>query len=137
MTLAWIAGIALRSRGPAVSLATLGMAARWRACLHGDYHLSLAEDAHTGGAGRTFRADPRYSCSVRIAFGAARAAWTDPASDPHAISHLPLNTPLRLRGEVAAEPDIRGGYALPAGGCQRGQPGWWRNLATSGGARQT
>jgi competence protein ComEC len=47
---------------------------------------------------------------LALVFGAARAAWADPASDPHAISYLPLNTQLRLRGEVAAEPDIRGGY---------------------------
>lgn len=41
--------------------------------------------------------------------GAARAAWADPAYDPHAISQLPTKTVLSLRGEVAAEPDIRGG----------------------------
>lgn len=44
-----------------------------------------------------------------LAFGAVQAAWTDPAYNPHAISHLPTKTELSLRGEVAAEPDIHGG----------------------------
>ncbi|MFI5272577.1 MAG: ComEC/Rec2 family competence protein, partial [Ktedonobacterales bacterium] len=42
--------------------------------------------------------------------GAARAAATDPATNPNAISRFAHNTPVRLQGLVAAEPDLRAGY---------------------------
>ena len=108
VTVAWIAGIALRSVGP------LPLVLPWVWLIAGVPALfflfvlvqrrSLPE-----GAGGRF-ALILAILLLALAFGAARAAWADPATDPHAISNLPLNTPLRLRGEVAAEPDIRGGY---------------------------
>ncbi len=108
VTLAWIAGIVLRSVGP------LSLLLPWVWLLVGVPAFMVIiilvwRRSLSGGAGRRF-ALILAILLFAIAFGAARAAWTDPASDPHAISYLPLNTPLRLRGEVAAEPDIRGGY---------------------------
>jgi len=108
VTLAWIAGIALRSIEP------LSLLLPWVWLAAGVLALVVLlifvrrRSPHQG-------AGARLALVVAILFfaivlGAARAAWVDPASDPHAISYLPLNTQLRLRGEVAAEPDIRGGY---------------------------
>ncbi len=107
VTLAWLAGIALRAIGPLVAIPPLA----W--LLAGVLVLTAAVAlarwiAHTAPVG------PHAALVVTIlfcalAFGAARAAWADPAYDPHAISHLPTKTVLSLRGEVAAEPDIRGG----------------------------
>jgi competence protein ComEC len=108
VTLAWIAGIALRSIEPlslllpwvwlaagVPALIVLLILVRWRS-------------PHQGTGARLALA--LAILLLALAFGAARAAWADSASDPHAISYLPLNTQVRLRGEVAAEPDIRGGY---------------------------
>ncbi len=69
---------------------------------------------------------PRAGVSVRAllivgllicwsAFGAARAAFADVASDKRAISHLLpqyANVALRVRGTVVAEPDLRDGVQL-------------------------
>jgi len=108
VTLAWITGIALRSVGP------LPLVLPWVWLLAGVPALILLfvliqRRSLPGGAGGRF-ALILAILLLALGFGAARAAWADPATDPHAISNLPLNTPLRLRGEVAAEPDIRGGY---------------------------
>ena len=107
VTLAWLAGIAVRALGPlpgVPALAWLLIAA-----------LSIAF------AVASYRLAPLSAESIRRALlmaaillaamtlGAARTAWVDPANDPRAISHLPMDSKLKLRGEVAAEPDIRGG----------------------------
>ncbi|HEX5548467.1 MAG TPA: DUF4131 domain-containing protein, partial [Ktedonobacterales bacterium] len=108
VTLAWIVGIALRS------IESLSLLLPWVWLAAGVPALIVfvvlirRRSPHRG-------ADARLVLMLAIlllalAFGAARAAWADPASDPHAISYLPLNSQLRLRGEVAAEPDIRGAY---------------------------
>ncbi|HEX5441127.1 MAG TPA: ComEC/Rec2 family competence protein, partial [Ktedonobacterales bacterium] len=107
VTLAWLAGVALRAVGPlpdvpalvwlvigALAIITAVVVFRWlphsakqtrRALLIGSILLAA------------------------LALGAGRTAWADPANDPRAISHVPMNTKLKVQGEVAAEPDIRAG----------------------------
>jgi competence protein ComEC len=108
VTLAWIVGIALRSIEPLSLLLPWVWLAAGVPVLILLVVIARRRSPHQG-------AGARLALAVAILFfaaalGAARAAWADPVSDPHAISYLPLNTQLRLRGEVAAEPDIRGGY---------------------------
>lgn len=47
-----------------------------------------------------------------VALGAARAAWSDPASDAHSIARYAAGAKLELRGVVATEPDLRTGYRM-------------------------
>jgi competence protein ComEC len=108
VTLTWIVGIALRSIEPLSPLLPWVWLAAGMPALIVLVVITRRRSPHQG-------AGARFALAVAIlifaaALGAARAAWADPASDPHEISYLPLNTQLRLRGEVAAEPDIRGGY---------------------------
>ncbi len=108
VTLVWIAGIALRSVGPlSLLLPWVWLAAGVPALIM--LIVLIRQRSASGGAGGRLVLILAILL-VALTFGAVRAAWADPASDPHAISSLPLKTPLRLRGEVAAEPDIRGGY---------------------------
>ncbi|HEU5348404.1 MAG TPA: ComEC/Rec2 family competence protein [Ktedonobacterales bacterium] len=107
VTLAWIAGIALRPVGPLAAIPALvwlliGLAACIAGLVFARWHRSTVS-----GIRRTLLAAAIILCA--LAFGAARATWADPTNAPDAISHLPMNTALKLRGDVAAEPDIRGG----------------------------
>lgn len=108
VTLAWVAGIALRAVGPLSLLLPWVWLAAGAPALVALVVLIQRRSAR-GGAGERL-ALMVAMLLLALLFGAARATWADPASDPHAISYLPLNTQLRLRGEVAAEPDVRGAY---------------------------
>lgn len=103
VTLAWLAGIALRAVGPLVDIPALA----WLLIGLCAVMAVLALARWSGGRRREALAGFILLCA--LALGAARAAGTDPRFDTHAVSHLPMNTPLRLSGEVAAEPDIRSG----------------------------
>lgn len=114
---AWLVGIVLRSQTPLVSL---------------DRHVWLVVGAGAAcvwvGAWLVGRRllGPRAGVIARVllivgllacwsAFGAARAAVTDVTSDGRAVSYLLpqyANTALRVRGTVAAEPDLREGLQL-------------------------
>jgi competence protein ComEC len=47
-----------------------------------------------------------------LALGAARTAWTDPATDSTSVARYANGASVRLRGEVVAEPDLRDGARL-------------------------
>ena len=107
VTLAWLAGIALRAVGPlpgvpavawmivaALAIFAAVALSRWRPPSATNIRRALLMGA---------------ILLVALTLGAARTAWADPANDPDAISHLPMNVKLKLQGEVGAEPDIRGG----------------------------
>ena len=49
---------------------------------------------------------------VFVALGAARTAWSDPANDPTSVARYANGAPVRLRGEVIVEPDLRDGARL-------------------------
>jgi hypothetical protein len=49
---------------------------------------------------------------VFVALGAARTAWSDPATDPTSVARYANGTSVRLQGEVIAEPDLRDGARL-------------------------
>lgn len=107
VALAWLAGIAVRGVGPLPAIPALV----W---------LVVATLAIVA-AGTLSRLRPPSATNIwqallmgaillaALSLGAARTAWADPANDPHAISHLPMNMKLKLQGEVGSEPDIRGG----------------------------
>jgi competence protein ComEC len=106
-TLAWLLGIALQAIDPIESISPVA----WM--LVGAVALAFATAL---ARWQSSSADPRGRVMLLAAillaaltFGGARAAWSDPANDPHAVSHLPQNAHVKLRGVVAAEPDVRGG----------------------------
>jgi competence protein ComEC len=47
-----------------------------------------------------------------VALGAARTAWSDPATDPTSVARYASGASVRLQGEVIAEPDLRDGARL-------------------------
>ena len=49
---------------------------------------------------------------VFVALGAARTAWSDPATDPTSVARYANGASVRLQGEVIAEPDLRDGARL-------------------------
>lgn len=49
---------------------------------------------------------------VFLALGAARTAWTDPATDPTSVARYATGATVRLRAEVVVEPDLRDGARL-------------------------
>lgn len=106
-TLVWLGGIALQSIGPIESISPMS----W--LLMGAVAIAIATTLarwRSGSAGPRGRAMLLAAIMLSaLAFGGARAAWTDPANDPHAVSHLPQNAHVKVRGVVAAEPDVRGG----------------------------
>lgn len=68
---------------------------------------------HAGVVGRVLLVSGLLICWA--ALGAARAAYVDASSDPHAVSRLlpeHVNGALRVRGTVAAEPNLREGFQL-------------------------
>jgi competence protein ComEC len=103
VALAWLAGIALR---PVPPLAALPF---WIWLAVAALAVLLGVASRRWGRDRCWPLLVAAVLLAALALGGARAAWADPAADSSAISHLPLNAPLELRGTVAAEPDIRGG----------------------------
>lgn len=106
VTLAWLAGIALRALDPLATITPLGWLVVALIAVVAAGILARQKMPAAGGA-RFALALLVLSCA--LALGGARAAWSDHASDALAISHLPMSSALRLRGEVVAEPDVRGG----------------------------
>lgn len=126
VVVAWLAGIALRALGPLAAL----NATAWLIPAGGAALLGLAaallgrrnQAAALSPWPRALLAVGMLGCFV--ALGAARAAAADPTNDPHSVARLvagpaggPANGPAnggdaRLRGEVAAEPDLRAGDRL-------------------------
>jgi len=49
---------------------------------------------------------------VFLTLGAARAAWSDPATDPTSVARYANGASVRLQGEVITEPDLRDGVRL-------------------------
>jgi competence protein ComEC len=110
---AWLAGIALRQVGPLPLLTPLA----WllAAVLPTVLWLGawLAGQRRAGGAGRWGRAllvAGMLGCW--LALGAARAAAADTSFAADSVARLATGGTVRLRGVVAAEPDVREGYRL-------------------------
>lgn len=107
VALAWLAGIALRSVGPLGAMSPVCWLLVFLLALVAALALSRRLTPSADGRRRAALVAAILLCA--LALGAARTAWSDPANDPRAISYLPTNTSLKLRGDVTAEPDIRGG----------------------------
>lgn len=107
---AWIAGIALRPTGPLDALGAFLWLALAAACV------ALAVGAAV--IGRRVTTTTRWPrlllaagiLGIFVALGAARAATADVSSDPAAVSRFAQGESVLLRGEVAAEPDLRAGF---------------------------
>jgi competence protein ComEC len=120
---AWLAGIAVWPVGPWQALATWVWLAVAAGCAGAALGLRLIArrgiaagarphgNPPSGPIGRTERLDAVQRWLVAglvlgcwVAFGAARAAWADPASDPNSVGALPHGVSVEVRGDVAAEP---------------------------------
>lgn len=106
VTLSWLSGIVLHAMSILAALPTLAWLILGMLALSAALALAKLRTPRASDARQVALIASILLCG--IAFGAARAAWTDPTNDPQAINHLPHNIPMKLRGEVAAEPDIRG-----------------------------
>jgi competence protein ComEC len=103
---AWLAGIVLRAAGPWSALTVWAWAGIAVACGLVVLATSLAARAvrptHEAVAARVLTT--ALLVGLCMALGAARAAWTDPTSDPNSLIGLPHGVVVELHGDVAAEP---------------------------------
>ena len=114
VALAWIAGIALRGAGPLdalpgsvwLVLAVIGAAV----CIAAGFASRRLSAITTARMAALALAGSVLLCA--LALGAARAAFTDPATASDAVSRLAHGQSALLRGVVATEPDLRAGFRL-------------------------
>lgn len=107
VTLAWLAGIALRALGPLADIPVLVWLLVGLAALSAALAFARWQTIPSIGGQRALLGGVILFCA--LALGAARTAWADPSNKPDAINHLPMNTQIKLRGDVTSEPDTRGG----------------------------
>lgn len=109
VVLAWLAGVALRAVGP---LPALPLAVWLAACalgLAGVIVIAFYYRRPTAQAWSRAVFMAAIVCCAAL-LGATRATAADVSTSPDAVTHLPRNTELRLRGVVAAEPDVRASF---------------------------
>lgn len=112
---AWLAGIALRSVGPAREVTPLG----WLLlALLGLGGVALALVGRRGGAASSSGASRWWSALLlgmllcALGLGAMRAALADTSGAADAIGRIAHGEAVSLQGVVAAEPDVRSGYQI-------------------------
>ena len=97
VTLAWLAGIALRAVGPLPGIPALGWLAVAALAILAAVALVRRRPPSAANVRRALLMGAVLLAALTL--GAARTAWADPANDPDAISHLPMNTKLKLQGD--------------------------------------
>ncbi len=108
---AWLAGIVLRAAGPLASIPAAGWLAL--AGLGAALGAIAVLVGRLGGVTRLSRAQVVTGLLLCCAaLGAARAAATDPANDPHSLAPLANGQSVVVQGDVAAEPDLRDGKRI-------------------------
>lgn len=111
---AWVAGIALRQLDPLTGVAIL----TWLGVALAGAGIALVSTLAGPHASEQLAMLWRVALIAGMlvcaaALGAARSAQSDPTSDPHSLALIASSgETVRVRGIVAAEPDLRAGYRL-------------------------
>ncbi len=106
----WLSGLgalSLIAPGAWLALVGLGVASGGAAAL------GLRRSTRTANTRRLLRvALASGALLLWLGLGAARAAWSNPARDPHNIGYFATGAQTQVTGQVVEEPDERDGYRL-------------------------